>query len=98
MSFFFYIPPFAFQYFELAYFSFRDGDRDKSGESEGNKKGGWDDFANDFISMLTYSGWNQPVIQRYGEENVQRLKDVQSRYDPGLLLQSVIPGGQKIPT
>lgn len=39
----------------------------------------------------------QPVIASYGEENVQRLRAVQKVYDPHLVFQKLVPGGQKIP-
>ncbi|KAJ2995083.1 hypothetical protein NUW58_g1375 [Xylaria curta] len=47
--------------------------------------------------MLTYSGYNQPVIESYGPENVQRMLKVQKAYDPNRVFQRLVPGGQKIP-
>ncbi|GME55925.1 FAD linked oxidase [Neofusicoccum parvum] len=47
--------------------------------------------------MLTYSGWNQPAIASYGAENVAKLLDVASRYDPTSVFQRLVPGGQKLP-
>ncbi|OTA83406.1 hypothetical protein M434DRAFT_400700 [Hypoxylon sp. CO27-5] len=39
----------------------------------------------------------QQVLASYGEENVQRLRAVQRVYDPHLVFQRLVPGGQKIP-
>ncbi|KAI1328429.1 FAD-binding domain-containing protein [Xylariaceae sp. FL0255] len=39
----------------------------------------------------------QPVIASYGEANVMRLRSVQKVYDPDLVFQRLVPGGQKIP-
>lgn len=39
----------------------------------------------------------QQVLASYGEENVQRLRAVQRVYDPHLVFQKLVPGGQKIP-
>ena len=47
--------------------------------------------------MLTYSGWNQPVLESYGEENLARMRAVQAAYDPGHVFQRLVPGGQKLP-
>jgi Berberine and berberine like len=47
--------------------------------------------------MLTYSDHNQQVIQSYGEANVQRLQQVQKAYDPTLVFQRLVTGGQKVP-
>ncbi|XXH03669.1 hypothetical protein Hte_010074 [Hypoxylon texense] len=48
--------------------------------------------------MLTYSGWDQPAIESYGEENVQNLLSVQAAYDPNKVFQRLVPGGQKLPS
>lgn len=47
--------------------------------------------------MLTYSDHNQQVFQSYGEQNVQRLQRVQQAYDPSLVFQRLVTGGQKLP-
>ncbi|KAI9874332.1 MAG: hypothetical protein M1830_009859, partial [Pleopsidium flavum] len=47
--------------------------------------------------MVTYSSYDQPVIESYGPENVARLKAVQNAYDPGLVSQRLVDGGQKTP-
>ncbi|PHH88229.1 hypothetical protein CDD83_7805 [Cordyceps sp. RAO-2017] len=39
----------------------------------------------------------QPVIQSYGAANVARLQAVRHRYDPDLVFDRLVPGGQKIP-
>lgn len=39
----------------------------------------------------------QPVIASYGEDNTQRLRAVQQVYDPHLIFQNLVPGGQKLP-
>ncbi|KAK4916768.1 hypothetical protein LTR66_016991, partial [Elasticomyces elasticus] len=48
-------------------------------------------------SMLTYSGWNQPVLTSYGEKNLAKLRAVQAIYDPTHVFQRLVPGGQKLP-
>ncbi|KAI0003483.1 putative FAD-binding oxidoreductase [Xylariaceae sp. FL0662B] len=40
---------------------------------------------------------DQPVITSYGEANVRRLRAAQEAYDPDLVFQKFVPGGQKIP-
>ncbi|KAI3332048.1 FAD-binding domain-containing protein [Xylariaceae sp. AK1471] len=40
---------------------------------------------------------DQPVIASYGKANVRRLKAVQKAYDPDLIFQKLVTGGQKIP-
>ena len=47
--------------------------------------------------MLTYSDHNQQVLQSYGEPNVQRMQRVQRAYDPTLVFQRLVTGGQKLP-
>ena len=39
----------------------------------------------------------QPVLASYGEANVRRLQAVQKLYDPDLVFQKLVPGGQKLP-
>ncbi|OTA98692.1 hypothetical protein M426DRAFT_69295 [Hypoxylon sp. CI-4A] len=47
--------------------------------------------------FMNDASWDQPVIAHYGEENVQKLKEVQARYDPDLVFQRLVPGGFKLP-
>jgi FAD/FMN-containing dehydrogenase len=47
--------------------------------------------------MMNYSDHNQQVLASYGEENVKRLQAVQKRYDPSLVFQRLVTGGQKLP-
>nr|AGK29883.1 FAD-binding protein [Volvariella volvacea] len=46
--------------------------------------------------MWNYSAFNQAVIDSYGPDNVQFLKDVAEAYDPNGVFQNLV-GGQKIP-
>ncbi|KAK6067450.1 hypothetical protein SCUP515_10183 [Seiridium cupressi] len=39
----------------------------------------------------------QPVIASYGTDNVRRLQDIQHVYDPELIFQKLVRGGQKVP-
>ncbi|KAI0468860.1 FAD-binding domain-containing protein [Xylaria cf. heliscus] len=50
----------------------------------------------DYIFMNDANN-HQPVIASYGEANVRRLRAVQKAYDPGLIFQKLVPGGQKLP-
>ncbi|KAK8083902.1 hypothetical protein PG996_002683 [Apiospora saccharicola] len=45
---------------------------------------------------LNYAHPSQKVLQSYGPENVQRMRDAASRYDPGGVFQQLCPGGFKI--
>lgn len=47
--------------------------------------------------MLTNSDHNQQVISSYGEKSVSRLHQIQETYDPNLVFQRLVTGGQKIP-
>ncbi|RYP22773.1 hypothetical protein DL765_001482 [Monosporascus sp. GIB2] len=47
--------------------------------------------------MLTLAGWDQEVLTSYGEENVAKLKQIASAYDPDAVFQNLVPGGQKLP-
>ncbi|KAG8159952.1 hypothetical protein KVR01_010589 [Diaporthe batatas] len=40
---------------------------------------------------------DQAVIASYGTENVKRMRDVQLKYDPGQVFQTLVPGGFKLP-
>lgn len=46
--------------------------------------------------FMNDADWNQDVIQHYGECNVERLRKVQSEYDPNLVFQKLVPGGFKL--
>lgn len=48
-------------------------------------------------SMLTYCSYNQAAIASYGPNNVDRLWQVQRKYDPKAVFQRLVPGGQKLP-
>lgn len=47
--------------------------------------------------MLTYSDGHQQAIASYGEENVDRLYEIARKYDPNLVFQRLVNGGQKLP-
>ncbi|KAI1261351.1 hypothetical protein F5Y18DRAFT_440462 [Xylariaceae sp. FL1019] len=47
--------------------------------------------------MLTYSGFDQPVLESYGPENMEKMTAVQAAYDPDRVFQRLVPGGQKMP-
>lgn len=47
--------------------------------------------------MLTYSGYDQKVIESYGKNNVKKMLEVQKAYDPNHIFQRLVPGGQKLP-
>lgn len=47
--------------------------------------------------MMNYSDHNQQVLQSYGVENLKRLHSVQRQYDPSLVFQRLVTGGQKLP-
>ena len=47
--------------------------------------------------MMNYSDHNQQVLASYGDANVKRLQSVQARYDPSLVFQRLVTGGQKLP-
>ncbi|KAI0111795.1 putative FAD-binding oxidoreductase [Daldinia grandis] len=48
--------------------------------------------------FMNDASWDQDVIGQYGEENVKKLKAVQSRYDPEHVFQKLVPGGFKLPS
>ncbi|KAI0861671.1 hypothetical protein F4860DRAFT_475829 [Xylaria cubensis] len=52
---------------------------------------GWD------FQYLNYAGGFQDVIKSYGPENVEFLKKVGKKYDPGRVFQERVPGGFKLP-
>lgn len=45
---------------------------------------------------LNYAHPSQKVLESYGPENVQIMRDAASRYDPGGVFQHLCPGGFKI--
>lgn len=47
--------------------------------------------------MLTYSDANQQAIASYGEESVKRLHEISQAYDPNMVFQRLVNGGQKLP-
>lgn len=47
--------------------------------------------------FMNDANFKEPVIESYGKENVQRLRDVQGVYDPDLVFRKLVKGGQKIP-
>ncbi|KAL8867990.1 MAG: hypothetical protein Q9174_005292 [Haloplaca sp. 1 TL-2023] len=47
--------------------------------------------------FMNDASYDQHVIEHYGTANVAKLKAVQGKYDPGLVFQSLVPGGFKIP-
>ncbi|KAK3935427.1 hypothetical protein QBC46DRAFT_422660 [Diplogelasinospora grovesii] len=47
--------------------------------------------------FMNDASWDQGVIASYGKTSVDRLRDVQRVYDPCLVFQKLVPGGQKIP-
>lgn len=40
---------------------------------------------------------DQAVIAGYGQDNIERLQEVQRNYDPDLVFQKLVPGGFKLP-
>lgn len=40
--------------------------------------------------------YGQKVIESYGKENVQRMKQIQRKYDPQGVWDRVLPGGFKL--
>ncbi|KAK7926711.1 hypothetical protein PG985_003709 [Apiospora marii] len=46
---------------------------------------------------MNYADSSQDVIGSYGVENVEELRRVAARYDPGQVFQKLCPGGWKIP-
>ena len=46
---------------------------------------------------LNYALPTQNPLGSYGSENLQLLRDVSAKYDPGRVFQRLVPGGFKIP-
>ncbi|KAA8651441.1 uncharacterized protein ATNIH1004_000324 [Aspergillus tanneri] len=46
--------------------------------------------------FMNDASWDQEVIGHYGTKSAQRLKKVQSEYDPDCVFQSLVPGGFKL--
>ena len=51
---------------------------------------------NDFV-YLNYALPTQNPLGSYGSENLQKLREVSRKYDPGQVFQRLVPGGFKIP-
>lgn len=49
-------------------------------------------------TFMNDASWDQQVIASYGTDNVSKLKQVQSKYDPNLVFQKLVPGGFKLAT
>lgn len=45
---------------------------------------------------LNYADKSQKVLESYGQENVERLREVAKKYDPEEVFQKLVPGGFKI--
>ncbi|KAL2016719.1 hypothetical protein VTK56DRAFT_3148 [Thermocarpiscus australiensis] len=65
----------------------------KSMEQLAKDRGLWHPYI-----MLTYSGYDQPAIASYGQDNVAFLREVQAKYGPTHAFQRLVPGGQKLPS
>lgn len=46
--------------------------------------------------FMNDASYDQDVIRHYGPESVRRLREVQRKYDPGLVFQRLVPGGWKL--
>ena len=57
------------------------------------KKGG---YLIDFL-YLNYADISQPVLQSWGQGNVNKLRAASKKYDPSGVFQTQVPGGFKIP-
>lgn len=47
--------------------------------------------------FMNDASYDQAVIASYGTESVERLREVQRRYDPDQVFQKLVPGGFKLP-
>lgn len=47
--------------------------------------------------FMNDASYDQAVIASYGTENVERMRDVQRKYDPDQVFQKLVPGGFKLP-
>lgn len=47
--------------------------------------------------FMNDASYDQAVIANYGIENVNRMRDVQRKYDPDQVFQKLVPGGFKLP-
>jgi hypothetical protein len=45
---------------------------------------------------IGYAGKNQEVLQGYGEQNIEFMKNVSKKYDPGQIFQTLVRGGFKL--
>lgn len=48
--------------------------------------------------FMNDASWSQQVIASYSDDNVRKLREVQTKYDPSLCFQRLVPGGFKLPT
>lgn len=46
--------------------------------------------------FMNDASWDQDVIAHYGSESVQRLLNVQEKYDPEQIFQRLVTGGFKL--
>jgi hypothetical protein len=47
--------------------------------------------------FMNDASYDQTVIASYGTENVERMRDIQRKYDPDQVFQKLVPGGFKLP-
>ena len=47
--------------------------------------------------FMNDASYDQDVIGHYGPENVERMREAQEKYDPGLVFQRLVSGGWKLP-
>ena len=47
--------------------------------------------------FMNDASWDQNVIAHYGMKSVQRLREVQRKYDPEKVFQKLVSGGFKLP-
>lgn len=48
------------------------------------------------FKYIGYAEENQEVLQGYGEQNIEFMKNVSKRYDPGQIFQTLVRGGFKL--
>jgi hypothetical protein len=46
--------------------------------------------------FMNDASWDQPVIDHYGTNNVRRMRQVRSKYDPKSVFYNLVPGGFKL--
>lgn len=47
--------------------------------------------------FMNDASYDQEVIAHYGAASVEKLREVQRMYDPGLVFQKLVAGGFKLP-